>query len=86
MDKNKKAEIVTKFGENEKDTGSASVQIALLSTRINEITEHLKTHPKDKHTRRGMYKLVGQRRGLLRYLQKTDIAQFRKIKEQLGIR
>ena len=81
-----KKEIIAKFGKNEKDTGSTSVQIALLTERINHLNEHLKVHPKDNHTRRGLLKLVWQRKGLLNYLKKTDIEQYRSIATELGIR
>lgn len=70
MDKETKREIIKKFGRNENDTGSPEVQIALLTYRINHLTEHLKTHKKDHHSRRGLLKMVGQRRGLLNYLMK----------------
>ncbi len=69
--KEKKAEIVAKYGKNAQDTGSTQVQVALLTERINELTEHLKEHNKDHHSRRGLLKMVGQRRGLLEYLKKT---------------
>ncbi len=81
-----KKEIIAKFGKDEKDTGSTSVQIALLTARIKHLNEHLKQHPKDNHTRRGLLKLVGQRSGLINYLKRTDIEQFRKIASELGIR
>ena len=81
-----KQEIITKFGKDEKDTGSAEVQIALLSERIVHLTEHLKAHSKDNHTRRGLLKLVGQRKAMLKYLEKTDIERFRKVKADLQIR
>ena len=74
-----KKEIIAKFGKDEKDTGSTSVQIALLTERINHLNEHLKMHPKDNHTRRGLLKLVGQRKGLLNYLKNTDIEKYRSI-------
>ena len=77
-----KKEIVAKYGK----TGSPEVQIALLSARIADLTEHLKTHKKDHHSRRGMLKMVGQRRGLLDYLKKTDIERYRAIVEKLGLR
>ena len=77
LTKEKKQEIVKEFGKNEKDTGSSEVQIALLSYRISELTEHLKTHEKDNHSRRGLYMLIGQRRGLLNYLKKLDIERYR---------
>ena len=81
-----KKEIIQKFGRNEKDTGSTEVQIALLTERINHLNEHLKVHPKDNHTRRGLLKLVGQRKGLLAYLKKTDIEKFRNLSQELGLR
>ena len=81
-----KKEIVAKYGKDAKDTGSPEVQIALLSARIADLTEHLKTHKKDHHSRRGMLKMVGQRRGLLDYLKKTDIERYRAIVEKLGLR
>ena len=68
------------------DTGSPEVQIAVLTARINELTEHLKANPKDHHSRRGMYKMIGQRRGLLDYLMKTDLEGYRALIEKLGIR
>ena len=79
-------EIVAKYGKTPEDTGSPEVQIALLSARIADLTEHLKTHKKDHHSRRGMLKMVGQRRGLLDYLKKTDIERYRAIVEKLGLR
>lgn len=81
-----KQEIVAKYGKTPEDTGSPEVQIALLSARIADLTEHLKTHKKDHHSRRGMLKMVGQRRGLLDYLKKTDIERYRAIVEKLGLR
>lgn len=81
-----KKEIVAKYGKKPEDTGSPEVQIALLSARIADLTEHLKTHKKDHHSRRGMLKMVGQRRGLLDYLKKTDIERYRAIVEKLGLR
>lgn len=81
-----KKEIVVKYGKTPEDTGSPEVQIALLSARIADLTEHLKTHKKDHHSRRGMLKMVGQRRGLLDYLKKTDIERYRAIVEKLGLR
>ena len=81
-----KKEIVAKYGKTPEDTGSPEVQIALLSARIADLTEHLKTHKKDHHSRRGMLKMVGQRRGLLDYLKKTDIERYRAIVEKLGLR
>lgn len=82
----KKAELVSKFKVHEKDTGSPEVQVALLSERIAYLTEHFKTHKKDHHSRRGLLKLVGQRRRLLDYLKGKDIARYRKLIEGLGIR
>ena len=76
-----KKEIVAKYGKTPEDTGSPEVQIALLSARIADLTEHLKTHKKDHHSRRGMLKMVGQRRGLLDYLKKTDVERYRAIVE-----
>ena len=86
MMKERKLEIIKEFGANEKDTGSTAVQIALLSERISYLTEHLKNHPKDHHSRRGMLMLVGQRRGLLSYLKSKDIEQYRTLIARLGIR
>ena len=82
----KKAEIVAKYGKDAKDTGSPEVQIAILSARIAELTEHFKQNPKDHHSRRGLLKMVGQRRGLLAYLKKTDIERYRALIEKLGLR
>ncbi|MDP3059038.1 MAG: 30S ribosomal protein S15 [bacterium] len=82
----KKREIIDQYRTHEKDTGSPEVQIAILTKRINDLTEHLKIHSKDHHSRRGLYKMVGQRRRLLNYLRETDIERFRTIKEQLRIR
>ncbi|MCL2569805.1 MAG: 30S ribosomal protein S15 [Firmicutes bacterium] len=79
-------DIVREFGKSEKDTGSASVQIALLTARINHLTEHLQTHKQDKHSRRGLMKLVGQRKGLLNYLEKSNLEEYRELKNKLGIR
>lgn len=86
MTKERVAEIVKEFGANEHDTGSTAVQVALLSERIAHLTEHLKTHQKDHHSRRGMLMLVGQRRGLLNYLKSKDIEQYRSLIARLGIR
>ncbi len=82
----KKAEIVKAFGRTEKDTGSAEVQIALLTERINTLTEHLKVNQNDNHSRRGLLKMVGRRKRLLNYLEKTDINKYREIKTKLKIR
>ena len=81
-----KKELRKKFGKNEKDSGTTEVQIAILSERINYLTEHFKTHTKDHHSRRGLLKIVGQRRRLLDYLAKKDITRYREIIKQLGIR
>lgn len=81
-----KKSIIAEFGASPSDTGSPEVQIALLTRRINDLTEHLKTHKHDHHSRRGLLLLVGQRRRLLDYLTKTDINRYRSIIERLGIR
>jgi small subunit ribosomal protein S15 len=86
LSKDAKEAIIAEYARTEGDTGSTEVQVALLSTRINELTEHLKTHVKDHHTRRGLLKLVGQRRRLLGYLKKTDIERYRELIAKLGIR
>lgn len=86
MDKAKKQEIIEKYARHEGDTGSPEVQIALLSERIKSLTEHLKTHKKDHHSRRGLFIMVGQRKGLLNYLYEQDIERYRSIKKELGIR
>ena len=82
----KKAEIIKEYGRKEGDTGSSEVQIALLTARIVDLTEHMKKNPKDYHSNRGLLKLVGQRRGLLDYLKKTDLEKYRALIEKLGIR
>ena len=81
-----KAEIIKQYALNDGDTGSPEVQIALLSHRISHLTEHLKTHKHDHHSRRGLLLLVGQRRRLLNYLEKTDIERYRSIVQRLGLR
>lgn len=86
MLKEEKTEIIKQYALHEGDTGSPEVQIAILTTRINALTEHLKAHKKDHHSRRGLLKMVGQRRNMLNYLQKSDIARYRVIIEKLGIR
>ena len=86
ISKEMKTSIIEKYKRDEKDTGSPEVQIALLTERINELTEHLKAHPKDNHSRRGMLKMVGKRRNLLNYLSKKDINRYREIVEKLGLR
>ncbi len=86
ISKEKKAEIIAAYGRKEGDTGSPEVQIAILSERIRELTEHLKANPKDHHSRRGLLMMVGQRRGLLTYLKKTDLDGYRALIEKLGLR
>lgn len=81
-----KTEIIKEFGRFEGDTGSPEVQIALLTARINELNDHLKMHKKDHHSRRGLLKMVGQRRGLLAYLKDKDIERYRAIISELGLR
>lgn len=81
-----KAEIIEKYGRTPSDTGSPEVQIALLTARISLLTEHLKSHKKDHHSRRGLLKMVGQRRGLLNYLKKKDIMRYRELIQRLGLR
>lgn len=82
----RKQEIINQYRRDEKDTGSSEVQIALLTERINELTEHLKVHKKDNHSRRGLLKMVGKRRNLLNYLVKKDVNRYRAIVEKLGLR
>lgn len=86
MTTEQKREIIAKFGKNEQDTGSAQVQIALLTKRIDELNAHLAVHKKDHHSRRGLLKLVGQRKNLLRYLMEIDIEAYRNLIAELGIR
>ncbi len=86
ISKEKKAAIIEKYGRKAGDTGSPEVQIAILTARIAELTEHLKTNQKDHHSRRGLLKMVGQRRGLLDYLKKSDLEGYRALIEKLGIR
>lgn len=86
MDKARKLEIIKKFGRSEGDTGSPEVQIALLTERIQSLTEHLKVHKKDHHSRRGLLMMVGQRRGLLNYLSDQDIERYRTLIKELGLR
>ena len=83
--KEQKKEIIEKYGKTPEDTGSPEVQIALLTQRITELTEHLKSNKKDHHSRRGLLKMVGQRRGLLDYLKKKDIERYRAIVDKLGL-
>ena len=82
----KKRELVDRFGRSPNDTGSAEVQVALLTERINELTEHLRSHRKDHHSRRGLLMLVGKRRRLLRYLEHSDIERYRTLVGELGLR
>ena len=86
LTKEAKLEIVDKHGRHDGDTGSPEVQIALLTTRINELTEHLRTNPKDHYSRRGLLKLVGRRRRLLDYLQRTSLESYRALIKELGLR
>lgn len=86
MTKERKQEIIDTYKRDEKDTGSPEVQIALLTERINELTEHLKIHKKDNHSRRGLLKMVGARRSLLKYLSNKDVQRYREIVEKLGLR
>ena len=86
VSKERKAELTKEFGANEQDTGNSRVQVAILSERIKELTEHMKTHQKDFHTRRGLLMLVGRRRRLLSYIKKNDINEYRELIAKLGIR
>ena len=86
MTKERKLEIINEYKRDEADTGSAEVQVALLTERINELTEHLKFHKKDNHSRRGLLKMVGQRRNMLNYLQKKDEERYKVLVEKLGLR
>lgn len=84
--KEKKAELIKKFGKNEKDSGATEVQIAILTEEINNLTDHLKEHIHDYHSKRGLQMMVGKRRSLLDYLKKTDVVSYRKTIEALGLR
>ena len=86
ISKEKKAEIIKEYGLKEGDTGSPEVQVAILTARIAELTEHLKVNKKDNHSRRGLFMIVGQRRGMLEYLKKKDINRYRALIEKLGLR
>ena len=86
ISKERVAELIAEFGKNEKDSGSAEVQVAILSERIRNLTEHLKAHPKDHHTRRGLLMLVGKRRRLLVYINNRDVLEYRELIKKLGIR
>jgi small subunit ribosomal protein S15 len=82
----KKLELIRKFGKHEKDTGSPEVQIAILTARINELSAHLEKHPKDKHSRMGLIKMIGKRRRLLRYLERKDYERYKAILQELELR
>ncbi len=84
--KEEKSKVIAEYATHEGDTGSPEVQIAILTKRINDLTEHLKTHKKDHHSRRGLLKMVGQRRNLLNYVMKKDVERYRSIISRLGIR
>ena len=86
ISKEQKAELIAKYGNGEGDTGSPEVQIAILTARINDLNEHFKTHTHDHHSRRGLLKMVGQRRNMLAYLKSKDIERYRKLIESLGLR
>jgi small subunit ribosomal protein S15 len=86
LSQERKREIISRFGANEADTGNTRVQVALLTARINDLTEHLREHKKDHHSRRGLLMLVGQRRRLLNYLQRNDLDAYRQLVRDLGLR
>lgn len=86
LTKEAKQELIDRYGENAQDTGSTDVQVAMLTRRINDLTEHLRTHPKDHYSRRGLLKLVGRRRRFLDYLQRTDLEGYRALIKELGLR
>lgn len=86
MKKERKAEILSTYARSTGDTGSAEVQVSLLTERINELTEHLKVHKKDEHSRRGLLTMVGKRKSMLRYLEGKDVARYREIIAKLGLR
>ena len=86
ISKEKTAELIKEFGKGDGDSGSAEVQVAILSERIRNLTEHLKVHKKDNHTRRGLMMLIGKRRGLLKYIKQRDIDEYRALIKNLGIR
>lgn len=86
LTKEKKAELTAKHGRDASDTGSAEVQVAMLTERINELTEHLRSHSKDHHSRRGLLMMVGKRRRLLRYLERHDLERYRALVGELGLR
>ncbi len=84
--KEKTAELIKEYGKSESDSGSAEAQVAILTERIRNLTEHLKVHKKDNHTRRGLMKLIGKRRGLLKHIKDRDIEEYRELIKKLGIR
>ena len=86
ISKERVAELMKEYGKDEKDSGSAEVQVAILTERIRNLTEHLKVHKKDNHTRRGLMMLIGTRRGLLKYIKNRDIEEYRALIKRLGIR
>jgi small subunit ribosomal protein S15 len=86
LTKEAKQELISKHGQNDRDTGSTEVQVAMLTRRINELTEHLRAHPKDHYSRRGLLKLVGRRRRFLDYLQRKDLEGYRALIKELGLR
>jgi small subunit ribosomal protein S15 len=86
LTREKKQELIGRFGREDSDTGSTEVQIALLTERINHLTEHLRTHRKDHHSRRGLLMIVGKRRRLLRYLERRDLERYRQVVSDLGLR
>jgi len=86
LTKEKKSNVIKEFRASEKDTGSSEVQIAILTTRINELTDHFKAHPKDHSSRRGLLKMVGNRSALLKYISKKDIKKYKEIITRLGLR
>ena len=86
ISKERTAELIKEFGKDEHDSGSPEVQVAILSERIRNLTEHLKTHKKDNHTRRGLMMLIGKRRGMLKYIKERDIYGYRALIKKLGIR
>lgn len=84
--KERTAELIKEYGNNEKDAGNVNVQVAILTERIRNLTEHLKVHKKDNHSRRGLMKLIGKRRGLLKYIKNRNIDEYRDLVKRLGIR
>lgn len=86
LTRERKQELIDRFGRSEGDTGSAEVQVALLTARINELTQHLRSHGKDHHSRRGLLMMVGRRRRLLRYLERSDVERYRQLVADLGLR